>query len=119
MIQVAYGILWAVTILLVTIIGRWWKAHKDEENVQSAFAELKDWAEIAVRAAKDLGDSKLEMTGSEKAEYAFIVLKDVRDKLGLDLTDEQLMLLVRHAYTVMVDESAEPVYLVEGKEDGE
>lgn len=119
MTQVVYGILWAATIFLATIIGRWWKAHKDEENVQAAFAELKDWAEIAVRAAKDLGDSKMEMTGSEKAEYAFMVLRDVREKLGIDITDEQLMLLIRNAYTVMVDESAEPVYLVEGKEDGE
>ncbi len=119
MTQVVYGILWAVTILLAAVVGKWWKAHKDEDSVQAAFAELRDWAEIAVRAAKDLGDSKMEMTGSEKAEYAFMILRDVREKLGLDLTDEQLMLLVRHAYTVMVDESEDPVYLVEGKEDGE
>lgn len=108
--QAVYGILWAVTIALAAIIGKWWKAHKDEENVQSAFAEIMDWAEIAVRAAKDLGDSKLEMTGSEKAEYAFEILKDVREKLGVDLSDEQLMLLIRHAYTVMVDTSAEVQY---------
>ncbi len=115
-IQVIYGILWAVTILVASVIGRWWKMHKDEENVQSALKEIQDWAEIAVRAAKDIGDSKIEMTGSEKAEYAYNILTDVRDKLALDLSDEQLMLLIRSAYTVMKE--GEPVYLVTEVDDG-
>lgn len=103
--QVIYGVLWAVTIAVVSVIARWWKAHKDEESVQSAFTELQEWAGIVVRAAKDLGATDLDMTGEDKRLYAQRVLKEVREKLGLDITDEQIEMLVRHAYTVMCDES--------------
>lgn len=102
--QVIYGVLWAVTIWVVSIIAKWWKAVKDEEKVKTAFNELKEWAEIAVRSVQDLG-ADVGMSGENKRLYAQGVLYDIRDKLELDITNEQIEMLVRHAYTVMCDES--------------
>ena len=117
--QLLYGVLWAFTIGIVTGIAKWWKDRKDNEHVQAVFSEIKDWAAIAVRAVKDLGDGDLEMTGTEKRDYAVKVLSDIRDKIGFDISDEQLELLIRHAYTVMMDEAKDDVYLIEGGNDGE
>lgn len=105
-----YGFLWAFTILIVTAIAKWWRANKDEEQVQAAFKELQEWAAIAVRAAQDIGNNT-EMTGTEKADFAFNTLVEVRNKLAIDISDEQLRLLIRAAYTVMLDEGPEIMYV--------
>lgn len=126
--QIIYGSLWVITIFVVGFAAKWWKNNKDEESVQMAFAELMDWADIVVKAAEDLGHVA-EMTGEEKLRYAVRSLGEVRDKIGLDITDEQVEMLVRAAYQTFASESYlieetefiedEPESFLDGVDDGE
>ena len=114
--QVLFGVLWAITLFVVTAIAKWWKRNKDDEGVQAAFSNLKDWANIVVRATEDIGYA-MEMTGEEKLRYAIRSLKELRDKIGIDITDEQVEMLVRAAYTSFCVEESGDVYLLDNEED--
>ena len=104
--QIIYGILWAISILVAGGFAKWWKDAKNDERVSRALAELHEWADIAVRYAKDIGEQE-DLDGDARRTAAITMLTRIRDKIGLDITDDQIIMLIRAAYTVMASEDAQ------------
>lgn len=102
-----FGILWIVTIAVAWGIKRTAQAIIKDEQYSALLTRFEDWAAIAVRYAKDWGEQE-HMSGSDRRRIAVQAMKDLRDKLNLDdISDEQIEMLIRAAYTIMVDESEE------------
>lgn len=104
--QLLYGILWVVSIIVAAGFAKWWKDAKDDERVSRTLSELQEWAEIAVRYAKDIGEQE-DLTGDNRRKAAINVLTQIRDRYDIDISDDQIVMLVRSAYTVMASEDAQ------------
>lgn len=103
--QILFGALWALTMVAVVIFKRTEHALKENEQYVHTLQKLEEYAAIVVRYAKDFGDIQ-GFTGDTKRSIAIAALTKFRDDLGLDdISAEQIEMLVRAAYTVMVDES--------------
>lgn len=102
-----FGFLWIMTIVVAWGIKRAAQAIIKDEQYSALLTRFEDWAAIAVRYAKDWGEQE-HMSGSDRRRIAVQAMKDLRDKLNLDdISDEQIEMLIRAAYTIMVDESEE------------
>ena len=102
-----FGFLWIVTIVVVWGIKRTAQAIIKDDQYSALLTRFEDWAAIAVRYAKDWGEQE-HMSGSDRRRIAVQAMKELRDKLNLDdISDEQIEMLIRAAYTIMVDESEE------------
>lgn len=102
-----FGFLWIVTIVVAWGIKRTAQTIIKDEQYSALLTRFEDWAAIAVRYAKDWGEQE-HMSGSDRRRIAVQAMKELRDKLNLDdISDEQIEMLIRAAYTIMVDESEE------------
>lgn len=108
-----FGILWLATIVLFSIIKMAEHKLKQNEDYMNTFDKLQDLASVAVRWAQDrMGKD----TGEERRRAAVSALMQYRDMLEMELSDEQIEMLVSAAYTIMIDEMQEPVNLIVEKE---
>lgn len=107
-------IIWALSIGFFAFIQYLNRKTKEDETFVYLLQKLEEYAEIAVRYAKDIGRQG-EMTGEEKRLLAVNTLMRFRDILGLEkvVTDEQLEQLIRSAYTVMYNEDESATYIIE------
>ena len=71
--------------------------------------EMRDWAADGVRWAQDYMQSA---EGAQKRQAVINALLEIRDKEKFNITDDQIEILVRAAYTVMKDADRD-VYLLE------
>lgn len=114
---VIFGILWLVSLFIFTGLKKIDQELKHDERYIDALNQLHTFADFVVRYAKDLGDEN-DIDGRDRRQIACKALQEIRDNLGLDITDEQIELLVRANYQVIKGE--EQVYVLEGEVvDGE
>lgn len=93
---------------LIPFVKKWVTAKQLEE--------LKGWASDGVRWAQDWMSAE---PGDDKRSAVINILKDIRDKEGIDLDDGQLTVLVRAAYVAMKEAQGD-VYVIETEaEDGD
>lgn len=88
------------------------KKIREDERASEIFDNMQMWADIVVRWAADRLDCN---PGEDRREAAVTALKQVRDKLDIELTDEQVAMLVSSAYRVMMEDTFEidEVYEIE------
>ena len=104
-----FGILWIITVIVFTLVKKAEQAVKEDELLTNKLLTLKDFAEVGVKWAQD---HMWQEAGVDRRKAAVKALRQYRDMLGLDLTEDQLEALVSVAYKVMKNEEAE-VYVVE------
>lgn len=101
-------------VVMLAVLGYMAAVKKINENdkAQAAFDNIQMWADIVVRWAADRLDCH---PGEDRREAAVTALKQVRDKLSIELTDEQVAMLVSSAYRVMMEDTFEidEVYEIE------
>lgn len=86
-------------ILFARYIIPWLRMRIDEKNL----AEAERWAQNAVRWAQDWLQHR---SGEERRDTVLSALQTINEDKRLGLTDEQIDILVRSAYTVMMEEMA-------------
>ena len=75
-------------------------------------AMLRDWASDSVRWAQDL----MKTASGDERRFAVInTLKEIRTECNLNITDDQINVLVRAAYIAMKEAQAE-VYVVDASD---
>ena len=93
-------------IVMLTVLGyvAGMKKLRENEKAVEAFDNIQLWADIVVRWAADRLNSE---PGEQRRTAAIGALKEVRDMLGLKLTDEQIAMLVSSAYRMMMEDTFE------------
>lgn len=91
------GVMVAVLIYVMAI-----NKIRENEKASAMFDEVQGWADIVVRWAADRLNSE---PGEQRRTAAIGALKEIRDKLGIQLTDEQVAMLVSSAYMMMSEDN--------------
>lgn len=100
--SIIFGVLWIITMIAAGLYVKAEQAIKKDIRKYETFIELQNWAEIAVRWAQDrLGDQM----GHNRRIAAINALKEIRDKLGIDISDDQIGMLISSAYAIMTEKT--------------
>lgn len=93
-------------IVMLAVLGYLAAIKKIDENdrARDIFTNMQEWAAIIVRWAADRLDAH---PGEDRRAAAVNALKAIRDKAGIELTDEQIGMLISSAYTMMMEDIIE------------
>lgn len=86
-------------IVIARYVIPWLKSRVDDKKM----AEAEKWADRVVRWAQDWLQAS---PGEERRNNVLSVLQTINEDKRLGLTEEQIDILVRSAYTVMMEEMA-------------
>lgn len=94
---VELGVMIAVVVYLHIVR----KIHENERAAE-IFDNIQMWADIIVRWAADRlhGES-----GESRRNAAINALKEIRDRIGIDITDDQIAMIISSAYMMMMEDT--------------
>lgn len=98
--DILFGILWIATVLLAWFYAKTTKKIETNDRLYMLFDRMYEWAEIVVRW---VDDRLKDEDGNNKRTAAINALKEIRDKLGIEISDDQLGMLISAAYKNMVE----------------
>lgn len=114
--QLIFGVLWLLTIIIIIFIKRADRLVYEKIHYIVALMKLEDYATVVVKYVKDMGDEQ-GLAGPGRRLIAAQALLDFRDKLGLDVTHEQVEMLIRAAYVTMKEEYGHPELEKDGPDE--
>lgn len=88
--QILRLVIMVATALITTYLIPWIKSHTDTEKLYA----IMRWAHEAVMAAEQLYGAK---TGAEKKHYAKAYLRKIAKDAKIDISDEELDMLIEAA----------------------
>lgn len=104
MTEIVFQVIQLCVMIAVLCYLRAVKKVREDERATEIFDNIQLWADIVVRWAADrLGED----SGEVRRKAAINALKEIRDRLGVDLSDDQLAMLVSSAYRVMMEDTFE------------
>ena len=104
MTEIIFRVIELFVMLAVLGYVAWMKKIREGERAAEIFDNIQMWADIVVRWAADRLDGE---PGESRRNAAINALKDIRDRLGIELTDDQIAMLISSAYRVMMEDAIE------------
>lgn len=101
--QMIFSVLWLLTIITIILVKKEDRTAFEKIRYIIASKKLEDYAMIVVKYVEDMGGEQ-GMPGAGRRMVAVQALLDFRDKLDLDVTHEQIEMLIRAAYMTIQKE---------------